>query len=646
LSFLACSIVQVHGQNKTDSLFGVVNLKKYDTSMVNALAKLSKEFLLNNPSKAIWYANKGRILAEYLDYKKGIAICKNSKGDVYYIQSNYEKALENYQKSIILYYKLNDKNNYAAGLKNIGNIYARQSNYLMAISYYQKSVKIFETIDDKKGMWSCYNNLGNIYFFQSNFEKAIEYYQKSVKICTEIGDKKGILSCYNNIGNIQSQQKKYSAAMEYYLHSLKIANELDDKTSESACYQNIGSVQRWLGNFSLAINNYQKSLKIREELGDKQGIGYNYVILAELNNSNNNYNKAIEYAKKALSLAKEIGSLDLKQYAYEYLTDSYKGLGNYKEALNQYELYTQINDTIYNIEKNSQIVKMEEVYQSEKKQNEIELLNQKNNSQKLLLIREKEKKRNLIISSISILCFVIIFFLFLYSRYKHSQKIALSKSLIEQQKLRYSAVIDAEEKERKRIAEDLHDSLGQMISTARLNISSIEDDIKFEDKDDYDILNTAIGLLDESCQEIRNISYNIMPNALIKLGLIPAIEELVNKINKSLQIKILINTSDFEERISETYEIAVYRIIQEIISNIIKHAGATIVNIDITKSKGQVKLCIHENGKGFDTSNIEKSSGLGWKNIYSRTIMMNGELTVFSKPGMGTTINFSFPIIT
>jgi len=615
-----------------------------DTNLVNRYVNLSWEKLYKNTDEALEYAEKGLELSKRLTYKKGIAQCLNSIGNINYTLGNYDISINYFSEALTIFREIEDLKNYAICLNNIGNAYTRQSNYIKALTFLRNAEKIFENLNDVNGMSLSYNNLGNLYFHQNNFAKAIEYYDKTLKIALETNDKSRLMHYLINIGNIEMSRNDHLKAIKHYQQALDVADELSDKVGQAMCYNNIGNAYRWLNKYSLAISNIEKSLHIGKEYGDKLNLTYNYINITELNNLQKEYEKAIVNGNKAIELAREIGYLDLEQSANLHLSNAYKGIEDYENALKFYEQYKILNDSIYNTEKHNQIARIEAQYQTEKQMREIELLNQKNNVQHLLLEQEMSKKRYYIILSFIIIGFIILFGVLIYSRYRHKQKIAFEKAMAEEQNLRFNAVIEAEEKERKRIAEDLHDSLGQMLSTIKLNMSSIEEDISFSDTEAESILKTAVSILDDSCNELRNISHNIMPSALIKFGLKHALDELIGKINKASVINIHVNIHGFEERIQETHEIALYRIIQEVLNNIIKHAEASNVFINLKKENNELSLQVVEDGKGFNISRLDKSEGLGWKNIKSRISMMSGRLNIISQIGKGSEINILIPL--
>ncbi|MBI4646967.1 MAG: sensor histidine kinase [Bacteroidia bacterium] len=669
--------------NPLDSLKNILQKSKDDTSKVNTLIDICFYTLFSSPDKAFDYAQKALELSRKIGYKKGILMCYNKIGIIYWNQGNYELALKNYFKSLKICEELcrsfdfaeasAGKDGIADCYNNIGGVYHKQGNYTIAAGYFQKALKIFEelaqspdtakAISGKKGIATCYSNIGLVHWNHYNYSDAVEYFLKALKIFEGLSQslvkseamagKKGMASSYGNIGNVYHYQNNFKVALEYYQKSLKLYEELKDINCMSLCYNNIGNIHYYFGSLSWlqkdnkkarqdyqkALEYFEKALKIAEEFGDNNGISQVLGNIAVLNIQLYNYNEAVQFAEKSLNYAKKIGALPIEKDAYGTLATAYDSLRNYKKAYEFHKLYKQIDDSIFNEKNNKQIKEMEAKYQNEKKRKEIELLNEKTKKQDIIIRHEKEIKRIQLILLSGALCLLILLFLLIYSRHKHEQKVKMANALSEQHKLRFKEIIEAEEKERKRIAEDLHDSLGQILSTAKLNMSELEDVIVFKEQNDKAVFQNAIVLVNESCQEVRNISHNIMPGALIKLGLIPAVKELVSKINKSKKLVVEFNAQCFTQRLDESTEIALYRIIQEIMNNIIKHAEAEKVNIEILKNNNAVTLIINDNGKGFDISKIEKSSGIGWKNIFSRVSFLNGSINIDSKHNEGTTIN-------
>lgn len=219
----------------------------------------------------------------------------------------------------------------------------------------------------------------------------------------------------------------------------------------------------------------------------------------------------------------------------------------------------------------------------------------------------------------------------------------MKNELMRQQQLATNAVIEAEEKERQRIAKDLHDSVGQMMSAAKMNLSAFESEVKFADKEQQLAFEKIIQLVDESCKEVRNVSHNMMPNALLKSSLASAIQEFIDKLDqKKLQVHLY--TEGLDERLDSNVETVFYRVIQECVNNVIRHASATTLDISLIKDNDGISGTIEDNGKGFNTLDKGKLEGMGLKNITTRIEYLKGTVEFDSTPGKGTLVALYVPV--
>ena len=231
----------------------------------------------------------------------------------------------------------------------------------------------------------------------------------------------------------------------------------------------------------------------------------------------------------------------------------------------------------------------------------------------------------------------------IYRQQKLRQEQLEKQTKIERQQVQLQAVLQGEERERKRLATDLHDGLGQLLSTIKLNVSGFQHELDTEGGNPKDALDTSLGLIDEAVGELRNISHNLMPSALLQLGLVPALDELVTKINRSGQIEVRLQTFGMESRLSDSLEITLYRVVQELLNNVLKYAKASSISVQLLREGGELNVMVEDNGVGFDTKIIKNSTGIGWQNMHSRVEMLGGVIEVDSHPGHGTTVIIDLP---
>ena len=215
--------------------------------------------------------------------------------------------------------------------------------------------------------------------------------------------------------------------------------------------------------------------------------------------------------------------------------------------------------------------------------------------------------------------------------------------LIKEQEMNsVNSFISGQERERSRIASDLHDRLGSLLSTVKLHFSSMEPFLE-KNEELTENFSYAISLLDQSVAEVRSVSHNLAKEILTEFGIVGAIENLMEAINSAGNLKLVFINSGFNHRLPYEYEMEIYRIIQEIVTNAIKHANASEIVIQFVVDGDILTITIEDDGVGFDVSKI-KSNGIGVKNIFERTAKMNGKYALDTAPGNGTTYIFNIPI--
>jgi len=195
-----------------------------------------------------------------------------------------------------------------------------------------------------------------------------------------------------------------------------------------------------------------------------------------------------------------------------------------------------------------------------------------------------------------------------------------------------NAVFETQESERRRLAEDLHDSVGQVLSAIKLNLHRLDKAGVGETK--MPLLADTRQLTDECIQEIRNIIHNVLPPVLTDYGLKEALEGLCLKMEQTTSVKVHCKNNLDEVRLRPEIELAFYRMAQELFSNAIKHADATIIHLNLTKDNGWLVMEFKDNGKGFNLDDVKR--GFGLKNLQSRVQLINGEVNVYTKPKNGT----------
>lgn len=515
---------------------------------------------------------------------------------------------------------------------NLATLNRRKAKYEVSLKHYINALKVAEKIGNEGLIAKAYTGIGVLYVSQKDLKRAESYHLKALAIREKLNDKAQIANSYNNLGIINRDLGNYKQALEYYFKGLELAIADDDSADIAFLYNDIGAAYSKSNDVKNGEKYLKLSIGIRERINEKNELAYTYNYLGENYERAKDLVLAEQYIKKALSTAQDILNTKQTYEAYESLSDFYSRNRKYDSAYHYAMLHKSFRDSVVNVNNANAIARLNTEYETEKKER---------------LINEQEKEirnRNYLIAGITILLILAaLLAVSIYRRYKLRQEAKLQKEILKQQEIATKAVIEAEENERKRIAGDLHDSVGQMMSAAKINLSSIIDDIPFANPEQRVAFDKAIDLVDESCKEVRTVSHNIMPNSLLKKSLASAIREFINKIDTKV-LKINLYTEGLNEKIDESIEIVLYRVIQECVNNVIKHSGANHLDISVVKDGNEISATIEDNGRGFNTTDINKFTGIGLRNIQTRIEFLKGTVEWDSSPGKGTVVAVHVPV--
>lgn len=613
---------------------------KYSTDP-DTLLGLSKSYYNLNTDSAIFYGNLA-----YLSYKKmknhqGESTTLNALGIYYcYLLANYDTAEIYFLSALDKAKQINDTLLQSKIYGGLGEIEKRRGNYDKSFTYTFKSLSIAESLSQKDPMVLSARNLdvANILLQNSKPKESINYIYKGLVYANITANQTTIANAYNSLSSAYIDLSQLDSALFYANKNIAIRSQLNDYNGLINGLLTLADINKSLQLFNEEYTYAKKALILAEKYSDNykisnalQQVGVAQIDLGKIN-------EAITSFLKSAELSKKISATELYYITINDLAQAYYLVGDYKNAYEYYRIHQQYKNSLITNDYNTKIAEAKTKYETEKKEIENKKLVIENNLKSAELIAKDSQQRTILLLFLaSILIVIVVVTIVLYKR-----KIANQKRIQEQEKLQFKAIIETEEKERIRIAKELHDGLGQLLSTAKLNVSGLEDSIE---KEDTFLLHNVSNLIDEAVTEVRNISHSMMPVALTKLGLKPALIELTRKINDSGKI-IIKTTFDYDQLLhsSSSFEIAIYRIVQEILNNIIKHSKAKEVQISLIQQKENLSILITDNGIGFDVDKINDSKGIGWQNIFSRTSMLNGKIHITSSIENGTEIAINVPL--
>lgn len=609
---------------------------------IDKIDTINRIIEINNKQNYFFYdslANKILKLSQAEKYKKGEATTLLNLANINEATGKLNQAHENAKTAIaILETLINDRKKELLLAKAnliLGQILRRKGYKGDATKAFIKTIQYAEKVKADELVASGYRGLGVVYVLEKDYEKALNYFYRAININKKINNKLNLSANYTNIGIVFLRQKKYDQSLAAHQNALKLALVLKNESRISFVYNDIGATSLYKGDLDKAIFYLQKSIAIRELLHEKNEIAYTYNYLGEAYNKKGNFIEAEKWIQKALATAIAIGNNKQHYEALESLSDFYAANKKYTEAYTYLSKYKVYRDSIATIERKEAIDELVTQYETEKKEQQIKSLSQETRIQKLEI-----KQRNiLLIIAVFLLIAVIAVSYLLYNQRKLKAKATLQEEINKQQDLAAKAVLEAEERERRRIAVDLHDGVGQLLSAALMNMNALFHKLNLTGDNNEQAKHT-LAIVNESYEEMRSISHQMMPNALTKSGLASAVKEFLNKIDKDV-IKVSLETIGLNERLSEQKETILYRIIQETVNNVIKHSGANKLTISIIQDDEGISATIEDNGKGFDKSNF--TSGIGISNMQSRVEFLKGIIDIDTAPNKGTLIAVFIP---
>ncbi len=521
-----------------------------------------------------------------------------------------------------------------------GVVHKNNGEFQKAIEKHIQALGIKEANKDTMGVAICYNDIGVLYKVMKNYSRAIVFYKKSNTLCGQINLGKGVAQTYNNIGTVFSELGNKDSAIVYYKIALSVAEEIKNDAAISTACSNIGEYYGNKGNNKLALEYFKRSLKIDMAEGNIYGIIMSYINIGGVYTQQKRYSEAIINYKEAERLCIENNERPMLKDLYWSMSQCY-AFNNEKELGYDYLLKNKkLSDSLQVGEITKSILDVETKYQTEKKDLEIA----KNKAELETKEKQAHIKNVILVSVILLMIFSVAFGVLFYRKKQIEQDARINSEIALQKDIRSKAIIEAEEKERIRIAKDLHDGVGQLLSAAKLNLSNLENSLQSLSTDQDIAFKNALSLVDDSVKEVRVVSHNMMPNTLLKQGLASAVREFITKIQNTPNLKVNLEMVGLNHRLEQEKESVLYRVIQELVSNIIKHAKASQLTLQIIKHDKELSIVMEDNGIGFDVSKINMFDGIGLKNIISRVEFINGNIHFDSTQGKGTTVTIEVPL--
>jgi signal transduction histidine kinase len=586
-------------------------------------------FYLRESIKIDYPRTSTRIMEQYVD----LFDLYYNKGNLQAIKAEYARAIPaadlHTRSEIAMRSRLN---------KYIAIAHFRSGNYDSSFYFYYQILNDLNAPDSSNftTFVEIYNGLGAASARTDAFDNALAYFDKALTIARQYKDTNQICMSLGNKAGVYVSKGELAKAKAVCLESLAISRKMNYHSYRSLNAYDMAVILNKEGAYQEALVyceeariNADKIKQFDNQIAASYITGYTYTQLKQ-------YREAESYLLPAIQLAREKGVIENISDACMQLADVYKHTGRYREAYTYMEFYTQMRDSLRGKESAERIAHVEMKYKTEKKD---KLL-----AQQQLLLTQKENKlreKNIWIGGVAITGFLLLALAF--GKYRSKQKLQAEqlRSLAQQQEIeRLNSRMEGEEQERGRIARELHDGVSVLLSAAKMNYTAIGKEHK--ELAETETYKEVMHLLQETGQEVRSITYNLVPELLIQQSLPAAVQAFCELIQRGHDLNIKLQSYGAYTAIAPKHAYAIYRIIQELIHNIVKHAHATTVLVQLMLHDNTLHITVEDNGIGFEED--KSPAGMGLQNLRSRIENLNGYFSFVSRPDMGTAVEIEIPI--
>jgi signal transduction histidine kinase len=614
-----------------------------DSVQITKLANQADLLASTQPDSAIIY------------YKKADSLCQAAANEKLFLnfyslyswvlnnQNRFDESLKLGQRALAISQKLNSNLDIAHAYSSIGLVYVNMSYYQLALENYFKAMDLYQALNESKAICRLYSRISGCYYPLKLYKKSLEYEEKQFDCALASKDTTRILSFYFNAGLCLKEMGDFEKAFSYYQQATELNKVQKDKIMDCRLKYALAAVMNALGNYQRAIQYAEEGISISKTMNFESGVAINMAEMGRAYMKLGKFREARDLLKQSVDLALKNNLGEELQLALDPIRFVEAALGNFSASEEYDKLFRKLSDSIFNLQSSNSLQELESKYQAEKKEIEINRLQSEKKVQDLSL--QKKNIINIILVGSALI--ILIISLLTYRNYRQKQKLQQQRIIeleTEKQLMATEAVLKGEEQERSRLAKDLHDGLGGILSGIKYAFQSMKGSLVMTPENHLSF-EKGLDMLDSSMKEMRRVAHNLMPEALVKFGLDTALKDFCNDINQSGVLKIRYQSIGMENAIThQTTAITIYRVVQELINNTIRHADAKTAIVQLAKSNGKISITVEDDGKGFNPAILSQSKGIGWSNIQHRIEFLKGTMDVQSAPGEGVSVHIELTV--
>lgn len=649
LNLILLQTAQSQTDKKTDSLLRII-ISKNDTVAISAYAALSNVYYFKGmQDSAIYFSRLGITLSKKnKNYQLTRLLLATAR--CYYMKSINDSA-QLYLDEVKPVFEKESTDNKLMYNTILASLYLDQSRTEEALQLFIHSANILELPENKHLKYKLFNTYANIsqtFLREKQYSKAEEYLNKAMQFREYAENKSQFIVIYNKYFIIYSNTSQLDKAKIVMDSAMALTSEINNLELKQAVYVNHGRLYELRSEYQKAKEYYLIGLKLTDSINNNS---YRSRILNNLSSVSISLKQmadAEKFAVDALHFAKEINSFEDLNYAYANLKLAEMHKGNYKQALVFAEREFAYYDSLSSTSSKENVRQLEAKYQTEKKEKEIADLTLTKTANELALVK---RNRLMLIGGLAAISVLLVLGL-LYRNSKQKNLIAQKENNYQQEQIKFlerqqqvvslQSMVNGQETERTRIAKDLHDGLGGLFSTVKMHLSTLQHEQ--QELQTNSLFSKSYDLINTASEEVRRIAHNMMPEVLLKMGVVQATQELCNSISAGKLLQVSMQSYGMDQRLNASTEIMLFRIIQELLNNIIKHAQATEAIVQFNRDGNRLSVTVEDNGRGFNMKESNEKVTAGLSSVQSRVQYLNGQISIDSQKEVGTTVLMDFLI--
>ncbi len=635
-----------------DSLLALAFVTKPDTNSVKAFSEIQRYYFnLGKFDSALKYSFLALPVARKVNDKNRLGRIIYNTGMIYTNLTIYDSAKIYLDEGELIAAQTGDTALQISTFNANALICNYRSDYSAAVEYQMKALRMIENSKNpliRNFLPQTYGNIGHNLIAENQVEKGIEYEKKALLQKNYPDEQRYTIMIHLDITDGYIQLNQIAAAKLHLDTAILLSKKIDNIQVKTLVLNSKGRYFDITNDLPASLTAYLSAYDIADSVNNdylKAEVGDN---VARIYLKLGNKAQAEKYAIESNTISKLLQNYGVAARTYNTLKMSAAANGNFEKAYHFGELNKLYSDSASNNETKKSILNLEAKYQNQKKEKEIAELTIANTEKELTVVK---RNRLILIGGLTVASLLIVLGLF-YRNSKQKQLLADKENILQQEQIKFlerqqqvvslQSMVNGQETERTRIAKDLHDGLGGLFSTVKMYFSTLQHEQEVLKTNT--LFSKSYELIDTASEEVRRIAHNMMPEVLMKLGLVHALQDMCTNISAGKLLQAKLQSYGMDKRLNASTEIMLYRIVQELLNNIIKHAQATEAIVQFNRESERLTVTVEDNGRGFNLQQDDGKNHAGLETIKNRVSYLNGNISIDSQQEVGTTVMMEFLI--